>query len=140
MSFSGANYLAIALAAAASFLFGGVWYGALSQAWLGAIDKTEDDIRKAGRSMPFLFALTIVAQLVMAWVLAGILGHMGPGQVTLRTGLITAFLCWLGFVMTTLIVNHGYQGSRWSLSAIDGGHWLGVLLIQGAIIGWMGVR
>ena len=140
MSFSGANYLAIALAAAASFLFGGVWYGALSQAWLGAIGKTEDDIRKAGRSMPFLFALTIVAQLVMAWVLAGILGHMGPGQVTLRTGLITAFLCWLGFVMTTLIVNHGYQGSRWSLSAIDGGHWLGVLLIQGAIIGWMGVR
>lgn len=139
MSFAGVNYLSIVLAAIGSFLFGGVWYGVLSKAWLGAIDKTEDDIKRAGRSMPFLFALTIVAQLVMAWALAGILGHLGPGQVTLRTGLITAALCWLGFVMTTLVVNHGYQGSRWSLSAIDGGHWLGVLLIQGAIIGWMGV-
>lgn len=139
MSFAGVNYLSIVLAAAGSFLFGGVWYGVLSKAWLGAIGKTEDNIKSAGRSMPFLFALTIVAQLVMAWVLAGILGHLGPGQVTLRTGLITAALCWLGFVMTTLVVNHGYQGSRWALSAIDGGHWLGVLLIQGAIIGWMGV-
>ena len=139
MSFAGANHLAIALAAAASFLFGGVWYGALSQSWLKAIDKTEDQIRKAGRSMPFLFALTLVAQLVMAWVLAGILGHFGAGQVTLRTGLITGALCWLGFIATTLMVNDGYQGNRWSLTAIDAGHWLGVLLIQGAIIGWMGV-
>lgn len=139
MSFAGVNYLSIVMAAAGSFLFGGVWYGVLSKAWLGAIDKTEDDIKKAGRSMPFLFALTFVAQLVMAWVLAGILGHLGPGQVSLRTGLITAVLCWLGFVMSTLVVNHGYQGSRWTLSLIDGGHWLGVLLIQGAIIGWMGV-
>lgn len=140
MSFAGVNYLSIVLAAAASFLFGGIWYGALSRSWLAAIDKTEEQIKSAGRSMPFLFALTIMAQLVMAWVLAGVLGHLGPGQMTLRTGLITAALCWLGFVATTLVVNHGYQGERWSLTAIDGGHWLGVLLIQGAIIGWMGVN
>jgi hypothetical protein len=25
------------------------------------------------------------------------------------------------------------------LTLIDAGHWLGVLLIQGALIGWMGV-
>ena len=57
----------------------------------------------------------------------------------MRTGLITGALCWLGFIGTTLMVNDGYQGNRWALTAIDGGHWLGVLLIQGAIIGWMGV-
>jgi hypothetical protein len=139
MSLASANFVAIALAAAASFLFGGVWYGALSKAWLAAIGKSEEDIRKAGRSMPFLFALTIVAQLVMAWVLAGILWHMGPTQVGVRSGMIVAALCWLGFVLTTLVVNHGYQGDRWSLTVIDGGHWLGVLLIQGAILGAMGV-
>ena len=27
-----------------------------------------------------------------------------------------------------------------SLTLIDGGHWLGVLLIQGAILGWWGVQ
>jgi hypothetical protein len=28
---------------------------------------------------------------------------------------------------------------KWSLTVIDGAHWLGVLVIQGAIIGWWGV-
>jgi len=140
MSFAGINYLAIVAAAVASFLFGGMWYGMLSRQWLAAIGRTEAEIKSAGRPLAMLFAITILAQLIMAWVLAGMIGHLGPGQVTLRNGLIAGAFCWLGFVATTLVVNHGYQGNRWSLSVIDGGHWLGVLLIQGAIIGWMGVR
>lgn len=140
MAFAGINYLAIVLAAAASFLFGGVWYGALSKPWLAAVGKTEDGLKAEGSSLPGLLALTFVAQVVMAWTLAGILGHLGAGQVTVRTGLITAALCWLGFVATTLVVNHGYQGHVRALTLIDGGHWLGVMLIHGAIIGWFGVR
>ena len=140
MAFAGLNYWAVIIAAVASFLFGGVWYGLLSQPWMRAIGKTEAEIKSSGRSMPLLFAITFVAQLLMAWVLAGIIGHVGTGQVTLKSGLISGAFIWLGFVATTLAVNHGYQGSRWSLTMIDGGHWLGVLLIQGAIIGLMGVR
>ncbi|HRD74645.1 MAG TPA: DUF1761 domain-containing protein [Hyphomicrobiaceae bacterium] len=139
MAFAGINYLAILIAAGASFLFGGVWYGILSQQWMAAVGKSEADI-KSGTSMPLLFGLTIIAQLIMAWVLAGLIGHLGQGQVTLRNGMISAAFCWFGFVLTTLVVNHGYQGSRRALTVIDGLHWLGVLLIQGAIIGWMGVR
>lgn len=138
MSFAGFNLLAVVAAAAASFIFGGVWYGGLSKQWLLAIGKTEADIKSAGRSLPLLFLITILAQIVMAGVLAGILGHFG--QVTVRSGVVTAALLWLGFVATTLVVNHGYQGSRWSLTAIDGGHWLGVLLIQGAVLGAFGLR
>jgi hypothetical protein len=140
MAFAGINLWAIMAAAAASFLFGGVWYGVLSRQWLDALGKTEAEIKSSGRSMPFLFAVTIIAQLIMAWVLAGVMGHLGPGQITLRNGLISGAFVWLGFVVTTLAVNHGYQGNRWSLTAIDGGHWLGVLLIQGAVIGLIGVR
>ena len=140
MAFAGLNYWAIVVAAAASFLFGGVWYGMLSKPWMAALGKTEAEIKSAGRPMGLLFGITMLAQLIMAWVLAGIVGHLGPGQVTVRNGLISALFVWLGFVATTLAVNHGYQGSRWSLTAIDGGHWLGVLLIQGAVIGLMGVR
>lgn len=138
MSFAGFNLLAVVAAAAASFIFGGIWYGGLSKQWLAAIGKTEAEIKSAGRSLPVLFLITILAQIVMAGVLAGILGHFG--QVTVKSGMITAALLWLGFVATTLIVNHGYQGSRWSLTAIDGGHWLGVLLIQGAVLGAFGLR
>jgi hypothetical protein len=132
------NYLAIVLAAAASFVFGGIWYGFFSNPWLAALGKSEAELKSGGRTMPFLFGLTIVAELLMALVLAGLIGHLGPGQVTLYNGFISGAFVWLGFVITTLMVNHGYQSARWSLTAIDGGHWLGVLLLQGAIIGWMG--
>jgi hypothetical protein len=46
---------------------------------------------------------------------------------------------WLGFVITTLAVNYSFGQRRPMLTVIDGIHWLGVLVIQGAIIGAMGV-
>ncbi len=78
----------------------------------------------------------------MAWMFAGVLLHMAQGGLatSLRTGVISGFFLWLGFVITTMAVNHAFQGAKWSLTLIDGGHWLGVLLIQGAILGWWGVR
>ena len=75
----------------------------------------------------------------MAWVLAGVIGHLGAEEVTVRNGVISAAFIWLGFVITTLAVNHAFQGSKRTLTLIDGGHWLGVLLLQGAIIGLVGV-
>jgi hypothetical protein len=140
MAFAGVNYFAIVLAAVAAFVFGGAWYGVFSKPWMAAVGKTEQDIKGSAAPMAVLFLITIIAQLVMAWVLAGIIGHLGVGQVTLRNGLISGALVWLGFVATTMVVNHAYQGAKRTLTLIDGGHWLGVLLIQGAVIGWMGVR
>jgi hypothetical protein len=140
MAFAGVNYLAIALAAAAAFVFGGVWYGVFAGPWMAAVGKTEQEIKASGTPMAVLFVVTFIAQLVMAWVLAGIIGHLGMGQVTLSNGQISGALAWLGFVATTMVVNHGFQGAKRALTVIDGGHWLGALLIQGGIIGWMGVR
>jgi hypothetical protein len=36
MDFSNVNYVAVMLAAAASFIFGGVWYGIFSKQWMAA--------------------------------------------------------------------------------------------------------
>ena len=137
MAFAGLNNWAILAAAVASFLFGGVWYGMFSKQWVAAAGKTEAELMQAGMLVPML--ITGLCLLVMAWVLAGIMGHLGRGQITLRNGLISGAFCWLGFVATTLAVNHAYQGSKRALTLIDGGHWLGVLLIQGAVIGLIGV-
>ena len=65
--------------------------------------------------------------------------HLGSGQVTIYNGIISGAFVWLGFVATTLVTNHGFQMKLGRLTLIDGGHWLGVLLIQGAILGAMGV-
>ena len=137
MVFAGVNVLAIVLAAAASFLFGGAWYSGLGKPWQDALGKTDAEIK--GRNMTVAMVVTVICQLVMAWVLAGLIGHLGPGQVTLKNGLISAGFVWVGFVLAPLIVNHAFQGQKHMLTLIDAGHWLGVLLIQGAVIGLLGV-
>ena len=137
MAFAGMNYLAIVVAAVAGFAFGAAYYMALSKPWLAAIGFTKEQV--AGRRSPAPFIVSIVALLVMAWVLAGTIGHLGPGQVTLKNGVISALFLWLGFVVTTLSVNYAFGQRKPMLAVIDGIHWLGVLVVQGAIIGAMGV-
>ena len=137
MAFAGINYLAVLVAAVAAFAFGAVYYISLSKLWLAAIGFTKEQMA-AGRS-PTPFIVSIVALLVMAWVLAGTVGHLGPGQVTVKNGIISGLFIWLGFVITTLAVNYAYGQRRPSLTVIDGIHWLGVLVVQGAIIGAFGI-
>ena len=43
--FSGLNFWVVLAAAAASFVFGGIWYGALSRQWMEAANLTEEQIR-----------------------------------------------------------------------------------------------
>ncbi len=136
MSFAGMNYLAIVLAAIAAFGFGSIYYMSLSGPWLAAVGKRKEDMKPAAG--PFI--ATFIAQFVMAWVLAGTLAHLGPGQVTLKNGIITAGFIWLGFVLTSMVVNNAFAGRKTMLTVIDGIHWLGVLVIQGAVIGAMGVK
>lgn len=133
--FAGLNAWMIPLAAVASFVFGGVWYGLLSKPWMAAAKLTEAQIK--GGTSPAPFIITFIAQTFMAWMLAGLILHMTKAGLpaNMRNGMITAFFIWAGFVATTLIVNHRFQMQSWTLTLIDGGHWLGVLLIQGAILG-----
>jgi hypothetical protein len=140
MHFAGLSLFAIVLAAVVSFMFGWLWYGILfPKQWMAAAGKTEADLKAQGGPTPTPFVISFVALLVMAWVLAGVMGHLGTGAITLRSGVIAGALMWLGFVATTLAVNHTFQGAKPVLTLLDGGHWLGVLLLQGAVIGWLGV-
>ena len=141
MDFAGMNYLAILVAAAVAFMFGGVWYGVLAKQWMAAAgidDETITASKKDGSSTRIMIT-AFVSSLIMAWVLAGLIGHLGNGQVTITNGIISGAFAWLGFVATTQITNHGFQMKLGRLTLIDGSHWLGVLLIQGAIIGAFGV-
>ncbi len=137
MEFAGMNYWAVVIAAAASFIFGGIYYGFFGTQWLSALGKTEEEHKASNMTVPTI--LTFVAQLVMAYVLAGLVGHLGTNEVTLSNGIISGFFVWLGFVITTMSVNYAYQDRKFSLMLIDGVHWLGVLLIQGAVIGFFGI-
>jgi hypothetical protein len=93
----------------------------------------------AMKMSPAPFIVSFVAELLIAWFLAGLMAHIGAVAMSVSGGLVTGFFVWLGFVATVLAVNHRYQGFGWMLTVIDGGHWLAVLLAMGAVIGWFGV-
>lgn len=139
--FEGLNAWAIPLAAAVSFVFGGIWYGILSKQWIEAAGLQPDQLESTRGASPKPFVITFAAQLVMAWMLVGILLHLERSgmAMNMRNGALSAFFIWLGFIFTTLVVNHQFQMRTAALTAIDSGHWLGVMLIQGAILGAMGL-
>jgi hypothetical protein len=125
------------IAALAAFAWGAIYYMSLSKQWLAAVGITKEQMQ-TGRS-PAPFIISLVALVIMAWVLAGTVGHLGPGQVTLKNSIISGLFLWLGFIATTVFVNNAYPGRKYSLSVIDSIHWLGVVVIEGAVIGAMGV-
>jgi hypothetical protein len=133
MAFAGMNYFAILIAAMAAYAWGTAYYMTLSKQWLAAVELTE--IKRSATP----FVISFIALLVMAFVLAGSIGHLGPGNVSIKNGIISGIIIWAGFVVTTVVVNNAYPGRKIMLSILDSIHWLGVLAIQGAVIGAMGV-
>jgi putative effector of murein hydrolase LrgA (UPF0299 family) len=135
MNFGSVNWIAIVVAMVASMALGFGWYMVLAKQWMGAIGKTREQIEANASATPFI--ISALMQLLMAYSLALFIpGLMGVTNVT--NGLIVGFHAWLGFVITSMIINHRYQGSKWSLTLIDGGYLLGVLLVQGVVIGLFG--
>ncbi len=141
MAFVTVNWLSIIIAAAAAWIFGAIYYTALSKPWLVAMGKTMEQCQaeQAAKSVAAKYApfvLTFVGEVIMAWALYGILVHMNA--FTLRAGLIAGALIWFGFVLTTITISNAFSGRKAMLTMIDSGGWLGALLIIGAIVGWMG--
>jgi hypothetical protein len=134
MDFSAVNWLAVIVAAILAWLFGAAWYMSLSKPWLKAARIDPTTMQRS----PLPFIVSFVAELVMATVMALVVGAMTGGEPTLLAGIVFGLVLWLGFVATTLAVNHRYENFGWDLTLIDGGHWLGVVLIVGAVIGWFG--
>jgi Protein of unknown function (DUF1761) len=141
MTFAGVNYWAVLAAAVAAWILGAIWYTTLSSAWLDALGKTKEQIGAGMRpGTPAFYApfvIAFVAELIMAWVLAGTMAHVGP--ITVRNGIISALFVWFGFVLTTTAVNYAFANNKMKLTAIDTGHWLAVLLVMGIVIGAFGL-
>lgn len=129
--------IAVAVATVAGFAFGAVYYTALGKPWLAAVGKTEEEIKLNRSATPFV--VSAVGLLVMAYVIS--VGYYGPyaeamaetygDSVAQRIG--AALAVWLGFVVTTMATNDAFEGNRAKLTAINAGHWLGVLLIQNLV-------
>ena len=74
-------------------------------------------------------------------VIAAFLDILTPklfGSTTVWFGILTSLHIWVGFIITSMIINHRFQGQKWMLTLIDGGYLLGVVIVQGIVIGLFG--
>lgn len=135
MDVSAIDWLAVLAAAVLAWLFGAAWYMGLSKPWMAAAKIDASTMKPS--VLPYI--VSFIAEILMAAVVSLLLPMLTFDEPSVATGLIFGFVFWLGFVLTTLAANHRYEGFGWGLTIIDGGHWLGVFLIIGAVIGWFGV-
>lgn len=129
------NYWAVIASVVASMIIGFLWYGPLfSKAWMKEVGKSEADMKKTD-SMGSMYALTTLAALVEAYVLAHFIGFVGADTIAL--GAATGFWAWFGFVATSFLSMSLFEGRSWKLYFINVGYHLVVLLVMGVILsGW----
>jgi hypothetical protein len=141
MNFAHVNRLSILVAAVAAWIFGGIYYTALSKPWMAAQGKTLEQCKAEQDAKCILakgapFVVVFISEIIIGWALYGILLHMNMFSV--RAGIISAALCWFGFVLTTIATNNAFSNRRPMLTLIDSVGWLGAFLIIGAIVGGFG--
>jgi hypothetical protein len=141
MNLANVNALSILVAAIAAWIFGGIYYTSLCKPWMAALGKTPEQCKaeqaaKSGVAKAAPFILVFVGELIMAFVLYGILVHLN--MFTVRAGIISGAFCWFGFVLPTVTANNAFSGRRAMITVLDSAAWLGALIVIGAVLGWFG--
>ncbi len=132
------NLLAVAVAAVFNMAIGFVWYSmsVFGKPWMKMLGLTKDDLEKAKGEMGPKYGIMVVASLVMACVLAGIIQLAGSN--TVFGGAKVGFAVWLGFVATIGLNSYIFEKKPLNLYFINVGYYLVALVVQGAILAMMG--
>jgi hypothetical protein len=128
------TYLGIPAAALAGWMFGAFWYTAFSRQWLAAVEMGKDEIGKWQRFLNPMIG-SVLAELVLAAGLSYVLDRMSV--VGWHWGAMCGLIIGLFVVGPTVVVNYIFPGRKPMLMLLDAGHWICVLTIMGAILGFV---
>lgn len=128
------------LAAGATFVVGGVWYGPFlfGPAWgreagvLGPGEAPREGARRGkhpGAVFPIAFAFSALGALALAILL-------GPAP-SVAAGVRTGALVGAGVAATSFGVNYQFAARSWRLWLIDGGYHTLQFTLMGLVLGWM---
>ena len=124
--------IAIIAATIASYIVGSIWYLAIGKHWREALGWAEGPVPY--RPKPAELIVAFAGQLMMAAALSLLIRHLGHASA--NRGILIGASVWLGFVLPTLATNVVFQRRSLALIWQDGGHWLLLLGVQGAVIGF----
>ncbi len=132
------NYLAILVAAIASFVLGFLWHGPLfGKLWISLSGITPEQMEAAKqKSMVKPMVGAFLAMLVMSYVMANVYDFASAyyGVVGITMGLMVAFWNWLGFVVTVSLNSVFWEGRSWKLWFFNVTYQLLTMALMAAII------
>jgi hypothetical protein len=115
------EYLTVLAAAAGSWIFGAIWYSALSKPWMAAAGIHRDANGKPmGNGSALPFALSALAMVIVA----GFMRHIfaTSGITTPGAGFISGLGVGLFFITPWTMINNAYGMRPFKLTLIDGGY------------------
>jgi len=111
------EYLAVVVAALASFTFGAVWYMALAKRWMAAAGVAPGDINRKDMT-PFL--ISFLATLIVAGMMRHIFNLAGID--TPVKGVLSGLGLGLFIVTPWIVTNYAFGKRPQALMFIDGGY------------------
>ena len=135
MDFANINYLAVFVAALASFALGSLWYNAslFGKTWQNELGFTDEYLKEA--NMGKVFGSAFVLMLIMAFGMGMLVQGHYEEDINWLQGLYHGLYLGLLFVGTSYGVNMLFQRRSFKLWAIDSSYQIACLALMGAILG-----
>jgi len=125
--------LNILAAAAASWVFGAIWYMSLGKQWMAAAGiKCDENGRPEGGASATPFILSALCMIIVAGFMRHIFGSSGIS--TLGAGLLAGFGVGGFFISPWIMINNAYAMRPFRLTLIDGGYATFGCAIIGAVL------
>lgn len=133
------DYLAVLVAAVASFAFGALWHSSLGFGayWQRLMGLTREDMHKMPLSPVQAMLLGFIATVLFAYVLAHFIAFGGilVGGASVGSALEVGFWVWLGFVVVTLANSLLWEGRPFHLFLFNAAYQFLSIEIMAAVIG-----
>jgi hypothetical protein len=127
------NWVAILVAAIASFIFEALWFSLFMTGWLEGIGRTKEWLLASGMNPALQYATAIVCSIIAAAVLSVCI--QATGKQTARRGVLCAVVIWFGFIATSWAKAYIFEVRTLQIYAISTGYYLIELVLMGAIVG-----
>lgn len=124
------SLLKVLVAALATFILGGLWYGPLfGKAWQARVGLSDEQLQSSNKGK--VFGLSFVLAFIAAYVFAMFLGPEPAPAFAIGVGAL-AGLCWVG---ASFGINDLFEQRSLGLWAINAGYHTLVFTIFGAVFG-----
>jgi len=127
------NLAAALVAGIVNMVVGAIWYAppVFGNMWMKELGYKKGD-KMGADNMGMAYGVTFVGALVMAYVLAVVVGYAGAS--TAVEGLMVGLWLWLGFSVTIPLNDVVFGKKTWRLYILNAAYYLVVLGINGIIL------